>query len=180
MQKLIGHEGEVRDVVFDPTDPNTVVTSAYDHQAKVWDLERRETTRTVHHEPIVVHALDIRPDGNYVASAAGPGETVRIWHLHRSKGIGTITTGHPVHSFHRARWGPEGNMLAVAGGIFSRGYFSLWSVEVEGEQLSANRMAILETHERGAGIYALDFSPDGRILGTGNAAGRIQLWKTGR
>ena len=179
LTQLLGHDGEVRDVVFGPTNAGLLATSAYDYHARVWDLEKREERYHIKHDATVVQAVDVSPDGKYMATAGGPGELVRLFELDSGREVGSIETGGGFE-FHRVHWGPEGKMLAVSGGIFSRGYFSLWATKTEGGALTARRMAGIETDKRGAGIYALHISPDGKIVATGNAGGRVRLWKTGR
>lgn len=82
VQRLIGHENEVKAVVFSP-DGRYLYSGSWDNNVIVWDLHASEEYRLVarlrgHNRGI--YALDVAPDGKTLVSGAND-RTFIIWNL---------------------------------------------------------------------------------------------------
>jgi WD40 repeat protein len=106
------------------------------------------------------------PDSKYLASASND-HTVRLWDITSGKEIHSIVN--PYDEFSAVVFSPDGKILAAVG----RGAITLMGTEAW-----KVRNTILGNTTSG---HSLCFSPDNKILASGDLAGKVFLWdvKTG-
>jgi WD40 repeat protein len=121
-----------------------------------------------------VSAVAFSPDGKLLASSGGFG-TMRLWNL---------TTGQPAGAFLHAghdglyavAFSPDGKLLASADGD---GIVRLWDSatgRAAGPLLHATHSVKTQSGVAVWGVNGLAFSPDGKLLASGDNNGNIRLW----
>lgn len=155
----IGHRGPVTSL--DINVPRGLVASGGDNGVvRLWDLASVAPTEHFMRHPVgPVHAVDISPDGRWVASAAE--YSARVWRTED----GTLSSELSVNGTALAvAFSADSKRWAVgdsAGNVFigtSEGSNALGSVRAQGP------------------VRAVAFSPDGRLLASGDEIGNVELW----
>jgi WD40 repeat protein len=161
--RLEGHKGEVKSVVFSP-DGNTLASTSNDKTIKLW---KRDGTflKTLEGHSAGVSDVAISPDGEILASASED-NTIKLW-----KRDGTFLK---TLEGHQARvsgvaFSPDGQTLASASDDWT---VKLWRV-------SYNKMPVLLTTLKGHenSVNAVAFSPDGNTIASASADKTVKLWK---
>jgi len=112
-----------------------------------------------------IGALAYRPDGRVLA--LGTYKEVRLIEPATSQAIATLT-GH-AEAVRAIAFSPDGNFLAVAGGLPARsGEVKIWDL--------AGRKQVRTIKGHADCIYAVAFSPDGKSLATSSYDKLIKLW----
>lgn len=146
-------------------------------QVKIWRVDRNAAPVTL---PLGANALAYSPDGRLIASGGDTDDgSIRLWDAHSGAQLGK-----PVRTSREVIWdvafNPDGTQLA------SVGYgdnVSRWRVEAAGDDRA--RLAPARPNRlrgQSGAVQAAAFSPDSRLLATGDRGGTIRLWSaaTGR
>jgi serine/threonine protein kinase/WD40 repeat protein len=163
-EKLTGHEGGVHSVRFAP-DGRTLLSTSFDQTARLWDLSTTpaRTRHVFRGVPGCVETAVFSLDGRQIFAGGVDGVTRRCPMVRNgvgaSESLPGLVPGTEILTFNR-----EGALMAVGGGGIR-----LWSL---GSERSQERGTI-----PGAGmVYALGFSPDSRLLASGNTEGVVHIW----
>lgn len=180
---LWGHTDAVAALAISP-DGKTLVSGGHDHALRFWDARPSPWNQLREPQPglnaPIIFAL--APDGRTLACAEQ--KTIKLWDLSTGREQATLE-GHalPVQAL---AFAPDGQTLASGEGQplsskdgalpeSSPGVIKLWDCATGKER------STLRGHAHG--IYALAFSPDGRLLAAGggrsNQAGEVKLWDLG-
>jgi WD40 repeat protein/DNA-binding SARP family transcriptional activator len=160
-------------VTFSP-DGSRLAAGGDDGSATVWSAHsgRRLVVLSSPVRGASIAGLRFSPDGTMLAADNGAGD-VWIWDVPGRRVLRTIRTGYPLCG---VAWSPDGTRVGTGdcGTHYSGSSARIWDVQT-------GRLVFTTKMQVGA-IPTVDFSPDGRYLGTPNLAGFAQVWdiRTGR
>ena len=160
------HGGVVRTVAYSPVNSSVIASAGDTGEIKLWDLQN-DTVTTFRGHTDQVNALTFSPNGRWLVSGSDD-LTFRVWDVSQQIQIRSLQ-----HISDRARsqikavaFSPNGQQLATAGV-----HVKLWDTR------SWSEIATLEHNEW---AFALAFSPDGRLLATGDNRGQVNVWNLQR
>jgi WD40 repeat protein len=128
----------------------------------VWDVETGEVTLTLTGHEAEATAVAFSPDGQRLVTGARDG-TARLWDAASGEEQHTLLTGAPVFD---VAFSPD-ERFVVAGGDYG-------TVTVF-DAATAERVGILEGHNRNHLVFGLAFVPDGRLV-TAGLDGTARVW----
>ena len=160
--------GWVYSVDFSPDGSLLASAGGQEDAIRLWDVKSGELVDTLYGHDGGIYPVDFSPDGTLLASGGKKDFWTNLWDVksgalaatfyHDAKIKGTVLS---------VAFSPDGSLLASAG---ITGEIELWEVS-SGEYLAS----FDGRHEEG--IHLLDFSPDGRLLASGDRRDSvIILW----
>ncbi len=172
---LTGHTDRVTGVAF-RHDGRVLVSGSADLTLRLWDVGNGKSIGlplTGHTDGVTSVAYS--PVSNLIASGSSD-QAVRLWNATSGRAI-AVLNGHSALVTSLA-FSPDGRVLASGGGQggtqqFADGTIRLWDVahqQESGPPLSDGATA----------VFAVAFSPNGRLLAAGYGDGSIQLWDVAR
>lgn len=173
---LAAYRGRVNTLVFSP-DGTLIATSGTSHKDAVllWDVRKREAPRLlgriVPQPSDIVDSLSFSPDGKTLA-VGGSFRGIGLWN------VSDPANPRPARDLLYAGMGagvtfaPHGTTLATTGGRDIG--LLLWDTSNPDAPDRTERLVA------GQDDRTLAFSPDGRMVASGSAEGRITLWNLGR
>jgi WD40 repeat protein len=175
VRALKGHHAGVWYMVFSP-DGRRLFSSSVDRTIRAWDVvSGRQLYRLAAPDDRTLR-LAVSPDGRWLASAsdsAGPRGSydVILWDL-------ASHTEKVRLAMEKASWpdamafSADSQLLAAVGGGARRGVpgeVKVWDIR------TGKTWRSLEVHARG--VYSVAFSPDRRMVATGDSDGKLFLWE---
>ncbi len=178
IRSLTAHDdtGHLLSVAFSPNG-NLIAGGSENSKIVLWDVRTGEVKRTQDCPGdlnIVVGSIAFSPNGEILA--AGGNNKIFLWNAPTGKLQHSITTWDdtPIGPVFLA-FSKDSKILAAQGGNYEnrspesyRGYISLWSVQ------SGKLQRRLPKHA--SWVTSICFSPDGKIIASGNDEGNIRLW----
>jgi WD40 repeat protein len=161
-QTLEGHDAVVTAVAFAPGSSTRLASAGIDATARVWDLEKGVTVRTLRGPPRPIPGLAWDPDGKRLATALADG-TVRVWDTDTGKERFPLT-GHDWIVFGVA-FSPDGKRLATAS---ADGSVRVWDAG------GGRHLATLRGHTRE--VTGVIWSPDGKRVASRSQDETVRLW----
>ncbi|KAJ3332468.1 hypothetical protein HDU76_000114 [Blyttiomyces sp. JEL0837] len=167
--ELKGHQGDVDQLCWDPTDPDRLATASVDKTVRLWDVRAPQKARYV--IPTVGENINISysPDGKCIAvgnkddvisfidprgGADARGNRKYVWHtMKRDCEINEI------------RWNYAGDLF-----FLTTGQGTIQVLEFP----SFNHVYTLAAHT--ANCYCIEFDPRGRYMATGSSDAIVSLW----
>ncbi|MFJ8195100.1 trypsin-like peptidase domain-containing protein [Streptomyces sp. NPDC096094] len=167
---LTGHEAKVASVEFSP-DGKTLVTSAHDGTARLWDVQGRRQVALFDGGSGQVHTAVFSPDGRTLVTSHDQWAS-RVWDVRTRKQTAVLAgAGGPVV------FSPDGTIIATGG---RQGKVIFWDAR------SQRRTGELQVHrsDDGVSLHDLALSPDGTTLAVSllgfkvseSDESRVQLW----
>ncbi|NNE93795.1 MAG: protein kinase [Verrucomicrobiales bacterium] len=164
--KALTHQSRMTRAVFSPDGDSLFTSSAakYDSRLVEWDWRTARMIRSMRHGE-AIRWLDLTADGKFAVTPSMDG-TTGIWDLESGKKAISLPTLEKGHLF-RARFNPEGNLVAVTCGRQCR----VWTVpdgrEIEGLPKDVGNF-----------LFDVVFSPDGRHLAFGGLGNEAYVFDT--
>jgi len=169
LMTLEGHTTFVWTVAFSP-DGRILASGDNDGVIKVWDTGSGQCLTTLQSGPSPIGALAFRLDGETLLSSSSD-ETIMLWDMGK-KGSGCsrqVVPSQGLVNWTRAMvYNQDGSILAVGGNNHS---IKLWHIE---EQSKAQGFRTLTL--QGGQVWSLAFSPNSRLLASGDDSGTLVLW----
>lgn len=165
---LAGHTDNVNAVAFSP-DGRHLVSTGEDGAVRLWDIVQRREIKTLTGHPSHAHRVAYHPSGTLIASS-GYQDTVRLWDMRppaagRLLRLLTPTAASDQESAFGVAFSPDGQWLASTHGGDK---LCVWEVD------SGRLLYTLNGHQKA--LEWLTWSPDGRLLTSGDVRGNIYLW----
>jgi WD40 repeat protein len=179
LKTLKGHQGSVDIVRYSP-DGKTLASASADNTVKLWDVETGNELKTIKVRQAGVTIMRYSPDGKTLATQSegdSGGATINLWDLATGKEIATFDTFQlsdvRENSF---SFSSNGKILAIVAVVDSQriiyNKITLWDI--------SKRQALkidLGKDEHKKRINSVRFSPDGKLLVTGDESGMINLFR---
>jgi WD40 repeat protein/uncharacterized caspase-like protein len=178
-----GHSSLIQCLAYSP-DGRWIASGSSDMTVMLWETQSGKMIRTFrgHNSPVTVVAFS--PDGKLIASGggntvSGGSPSIKLWDLQSGKLLHSIPTQSIVHT---VSFSPDSSMIASSGGEIqllrsattgmeakgTDGVIKLWDVQ------SGKLIKALDS-QTGL-IQSVVFSPDGKLLASGNYDKTIKLW----
>jgi WD40 repeat protein len=145
---LLGHASGLDCAILSP-DSKTLATTSWDRTLKLWDADSGELLKTFAGHPDKVFTAAFSPDGKSLLSGSSDG-TIRLWAVASATTRMTVTPHETL--VHNVAFAPDGKSFATAG----------WDKAVRIWDAATGKWE--KTFEHGAGVLAIAFSPDGKLL----------------
>jgi len=145
----------------------TLVTGSFDTLLRLWDPRTWTVKQTFTDHRSEIRATKLSADGKTLAAYTGGRKEAYLWDLDAGKLQRTINNEFEIEALAISR---DGRTLATAGHhqATTTGRVDLWDV-------STGRHRGTFADDNGP-VFALDFSPDGKMLATGGGGKIVKLW----
>jgi RNA polymerase sigma factor (sigma-70 family) len=160
MRRLGGNAGGVTMAFAFSPDGKTLASGGHDMLVRLWNLATGAELRQLRGATGTIRSVAYSPDGRLVA-AGGVGKDVPLWDAATGEARGTLS-GHKADALWVA-FSPDGRTLASGDDQTVR----LWDVPGRKER------AVLAG---GSTVGAVAFSPDGKLVASAHADGKVRLW----
>jgi len=167
--ELAGHTGRVNTVEFSPDGTRLLTADA--EKAIIWNVESGKALEkgTLEGE----HPAAFSPDGTIVATALDK-QHAGLWDVKSGILVQTLAGAKPL----RLAFSPDGSLLATAHVKSGLRDVALWDV-LEGKTVAQMIVSVGKEPLLKHAVWGLTFSPDGRLLVTGDVEPSLKVWDVG-
>jgi WD40 repeat protein len=159
LRPLGSHDGAVETAVYSP-DGSLVASAGDDGAARIWRVRGHKLLQTLRHDHGKVTSVVFSLDGKAIATVGADDGTIRVWALGRDAPVRTLALDQPLI----ADLSPDGSRVLI------------------GSRTGAVRVvrvrdgSVLASFQTDAPLLTAAFSPDARLVATGDAQGTARLW----
>jgi eukaryotic-like serine/threonine-protein kinase len=181
---LRGHTEQITCLALSP-DERRLITGSRDGTARIWRADTGEQMAVLKH-PGIVNAVEFSRDGTIIMTGEDESGTITIWDASSGEPLRSVRATKPVVT---PRFSPNGSfVVALSGpGVIVRWNAATWTIDAEVDTglplgrtmaLSRDGSTLVIANSSGAVRFfsAIQFSPDGRLMATGNFDGSVRLW----
>ena len=156
------HDGAVRAVAYSPVNASLVASAGESGVIKLWHLQNNTVT-TLRGHTAQVNAIAFSPNGQLLASGSDD-HVVKVWNVSQGREIESLQhrTDNSRSQIKAVAFSPNGQRLATAGM-----HVKLWNI---------HNWSAVTTLRHDDWVWTVAFSPDGRLLATGEESGSIRIW----
>jgi WD40 repeat protein/tRNA A-37 threonylcarbamoyl transferase component Bud32 len=179
LYRLPGQDDTVAAAAFGPAG-RLVATAGMKGAVKVWDAGTRQVRHTLPGATVWPQTVVFSPDGRLLASTAGRQgvgrNAIKIWEVGSGREVWTLR-GLPAPAGGLA-FNADGTSLAATAG----GLLLVWNTAT-GQEILRRPTTEGGQRERPPGVRTgeqVAFSPDGKLLATGDGSGHLVLWDADR
>lgn len=160
------HGGTVRAIAYSPVNASLVASAGESGPVKLWHL-RNDTVTTLRGHTDQVNAIAFSPNGQLLTSGSDD-YTAKVWDVSGHREIESLQhiTDRSLSQIKAVAFSPNGQRLATAGA-----HVKLWNTR------DWNEVTTLPHDEW---VWAVAFSPDGRLLAAGEGGGSVIIWDVQR
>ncbi|MBW2456085.1 MAG: protein kinase [Deltaproteobacteria bacterium] len=162
LRALLGHTDGVSAVGYSP-DGDKLASASRDGTVRLWQAATGAERHVLSGHDGIVYGVSFSPDGTLLASASAD-RTVRLWNPGSGAELRVFEGEGQLFS---ARFGPAGEVMAVASNQGYEGRLELW------DATTGERSALGQHPGR---IYFLAFHPHGSLIGTPSSDGTARIW----
>jgi WD40 repeat protein len=172
LRTLKGHTDFVYSVTFSP-DGKLLVSSSSDHTIKLWDVGTGTELRTLVGHSLAVRSVAFSPNGKLLASGSFD-NTIKLWDVRSGSELRTLK-GHS-RSVNSVAFSPDGKLLASVSAYDTT--ITVWDIGSGNElrTLAGHFSEVSSMAFSSRGISSVVFSPDGKLLASGNLERTVKLW----
>ena len=173
---LTGHSDFVFSVAFS-RDGKLLASGSRDNTIKLWDVGSGSELRTLRGHSFGVSSVVFSRDGKLLASGSRD-STIKLWDVESGSEVRTLR-GHP-SGVSSVAFSPDGKLLASSSSRDT--IIKLWEVG-SGTELRTFRGHFSEVSSMpfsSYGVSSVAFSPNGKLLASGNLDRTVKLWDVER
>ncbi|MGM3305413.1 eIF2A-related protein [Anabaena sp. WFMT] len=170
LQSLEGHLSEINTIALSPNS-KILATGSVDRTVKLWDVTTGKCLKTLQGRTDFVHSVGFSHDGKIVAS--GSQHEIRLWDVNSGQCVTNISAYKDW--LYSLALSSDGKLLACANLGNENHIIRLWQIQSlhKGNSYQAPDK-ILQGHTDN--IWAIAFSPDGKIIVSGSSDRTVKLW----
>ena len=162
-QSILGHQKPIASMAFSP-DGKLFASSARDRRIKLWDITSGELQlrRTLTGPSLVVDSVAFSPTNSDLLLSSSQDSIIQLWNLVSGEVRQPINlSGQAVSP---VSFSPDGNLLAFS-----------TTKHLVLQDVASNKARHFNVGHSGF-VWVVVFSPDGKLLASGDSDGKIKLW----